>query len=133
MELFSPVQQADYVGYAGGGVGPKGLDEAMLAGYEIVDDPRGAKNVTPTVDDDGEVCLHTDVEPYEDEPTRGACAECGEELDFPGERESEDEGEAEEPAGEDDWTHAAKRGPAFQEQFGTDVVSAAVEKFLSRS
>ena len=100
MELFSPVQQADYVGYAGGGVGPKGLDEALLAGYEIVDDPRGAKNVTPTVDDDGEVCLHTDVEPYEDEPTRGACAECGEELDFPGERESEDEGEAEEPAGE---------------------------------
>ncbi|MFZ1124195.1 MAG: hypothetical protein WAN59_03520 [Candidatus Baltobacteraceae bacterium] len=100
LELFTPVQQADYVGYAGSGVGPKGLDEALLAGYEIVDDPRGAKNVTPTVDDDGEVCLHTDVEAFEDEPTRGACTECAEEFEFPAEQPRGEGAEVEEAAHE---------------------------------
>ncbi len=38
LELFAPVQQADYVGWNGGGVGPKGQDDGLLAGYEIVDD-----------------------------------------------------------------------------------------------
>jgi len=42
-------------------------------GYEIVDDPLGAQNAAPTADEDGDVCLHTEIEPYEDEPTRGAC------------------------------------------------------------
>jgi hypothetical protein len=83
LELFAPIQQADYVGWNGGGVGPKGQDEELLAGYEIVDDPLGAQNAAPTVDDDGEVCLHTDVEPYEDEPTHGACLDCGEEFALP--------------------------------------------------
>jgi hypothetical protein len=92
LELFAPVEQSDYVGWNGGALGPKGHDESLLAGYEIVDDPRGARNVTPAVDDDGDVCLHTEVEPYEDEPTRGACVECGEEFEFPG--------NAEKPAGE---------------------------------
>jgi hypothetical protein len=78
--LFAPIQQADYVGWNGGGVGPKGQDDALLADYEVVDDPLGAQNAAPTVDDDGAVCLHTDVEGYEDEPTRGACLECGEEF-----------------------------------------------------
>lgn len=80
LELFAPVQQADYVGWNGSGVGPKGQDDTLLAGYEIVDDPLGAQNAAPTVDDDGAVCLHTDVEAYEDEPTRGACVDCGEEF-----------------------------------------------------
>jgi len=46
----------------------------LLAGYEIIDDPLGAQNAAPTADDDGAVCLHTDVEAYEDEPTRGAAS-----------------------------------------------------------
>jgi hypothetical protein len=75
--LFAPVQQADYVGWNGGAIGPKGHDDSVLAGYEIVDDPLGAENATPTID---EVCLHAEIEPYEDEPSRGACADCGEEF-----------------------------------------------------
>ncbi len=83
LELFAPVEERDYVG-AGGTIGRKGLDESILAGYNIVDDPLGPKNVTPTpIDEDAdEVCLHDDVEPYEDDPSRGACAECGEEFDL---------------------------------------------------
>jgi hypothetical protein len=84
LELFAPVQQADYVGWNGSGVGPKGQDEALLAGYEIVDDPLGAQNAAPTADEDGEVCLHTEIEPYEDEPTQGACVDCGEEFGLRG-------------------------------------------------
>ncbi len=84
LELFAPVQQADYVGWNGSGVGPKGQDEALLAGYEIVDDPLGPHNAMPTTDEDGEVCLHTEIEPYEDEPTRGACVDCGEEFGLRG-------------------------------------------------
>jgi hypothetical protein len=82
LELFAPIQQADYVGWNGGGIGPKGQDESVLAGYEIIDDPLGPKNVTPTADEDGGVCLHTEVEPFEDEPSRGACVECGEEFEL---------------------------------------------------
>ncbi len=78
------MQQADYVGWNGSGVGPKGQDDTLLAGYEIVDDPLGAQNAAPTIDEDGEVCLHTEIEPYEDEPTRGACVECGEEYGLRG-------------------------------------------------
>jgi len=84
LELFAPIQQADYVGSNGGGVGPKGQDDTLLAGYEIVDDPLGAQNIAPTVDDDGAVCLHTEIEPYDDEPTHGACVDCGEEFGLRG-------------------------------------------------
>jgi len=85
LELFAPIQQADYVGWNGsGGVGPKGQDDALLAGYEIVDDPLGAQNAAPTIDEDGEVCLHTEIQPYDDEPTRGACVDCGEEFGLRG-------------------------------------------------
>ena len=55
LELFAPVQQADYVGWNGSGVGAKGQDDALLVGYEIVDDPLGAQNAAPTADEDGEV------------------------------------------------------------------------------
>lgn len=85
LELFAPVQQADYLGWNGSGIGAKGQDEALLAGYEIVDDPLGPKNAVPTAnDEDGEVCLHTEIEPYEDEPTQGACVACGAEFDLHG-------------------------------------------------
>jgi len=81
LELFAPVEEREYVGF-GGTIGRKGLDESILGGYAIVDDPQGPKNVTPTVIDEEEsqVCLHENVEPIEDEPTRGVCAECGEEF-----------------------------------------------------
>jgi len=84
LELFAPVQQADYVGWNGSGVGPKGQDDALLAAYEVVDDPLGAQNAAPTADEDGEVCLHTEIEPYEDEPTHGARVDCGEEFGLRG-------------------------------------------------
>ena len=87
LELFSPVQQSDYVGWNGGALGPKGRDESLLAGYEIIGDPRGPKNVTPTADEDSDVCLHTEVEPYDDDPSHGACAECGEEFELSGDAE----------------------------------------------
>uniref|UniRef100_E6PH26 Uncharacterized protein n=1 Tax=mine drainage metagenome TaxID=410659 RepID=E6PH26_9ZZZZ len=80
LELFAPVEEREYVGF-GGTIGRKGLDESILGGYAIVDDPQGPKDVTPTLDEEeSQVCLHEDVEPMEDEPTRGACAECGEEF-----------------------------------------------------
>ena len=41
LELFAPIQQADYVGWNDSGVGPKGQDDSVLAGYEIVDDRLG--------------------------------------------------------------------------------------------
>jgi len=91
LELFAPVQQADYVGWNGGGVGPKGQDDALLAGYEVVDDPLGAQKAAPTADEDGEVCLHTEIEPYEDEPTYGACVDCGEEFGLRGASASADD------------------------------------------
>ncbi|MHB8147500.1 MAG: hypothetical protein ACYDGM_09630 [Vulcanimicrobiaceae bacterium] len=81
LELFAPVEEREYVGF-GGTIGRKGLDESILGGYAIVDDPQGPKNVTPTVldEEESQVCLHENVEPIEDEPTRGVCAECGEEF-----------------------------------------------------
>jgi hypothetical protein len=81
LDLFAPVQERDYLG-VGAIVGRKGLDESVLDGYTVVDDPIGPKNVTPTAIDDAQVCLHDEVEPYEDDPTHGACAECGQEFDL---------------------------------------------------
>lgn len=91
LELFAPVSERDYVG-AGGTIGRRGLDESILTGYNVVDDPLGPKNVTPTpVDEDNdEVCLHDDVEPYEDDPSRGACTECGEEFGLAAAPKAED-------------------------------------------
>ena len=81
LELFAPIEEREYVGM-GGAIGRKGLDESVLGGYTIVDDPLGPKNVTPTVLDETEedVCLHEVVEPMQDEPSRGVCAECGAEF-----------------------------------------------------
>lgn len=91
LELFAPIAERDYVG-AGGTIGRKGLDESILTAYNVVDDPLGPKNVTPTpVDqDEDEICLHEDVDPYEDDPSHGACAECGEEFDLAAAPNAED-------------------------------------------
>ena len=77
---FAPVSQADYVGWNGGAIGAKGHDDSILSDYEIVDDAHGATNAVPTIDEDGEVCLHAEIEPFEDESSRGACTDCGEEF-----------------------------------------------------
>ncbi len=69
----------------------------MLAGYDIVDDPLGAQNATPTTDEDGEVCWYTEIEPYDDEPTRGACVDCGEEFGLRGSPEDAGDSAEEEP------------------------------------
>jgi len=69
----------------------------LLGGYEIVDDPLGATNAVPTTDDDGDVCLHTEIEPYEDEPTRGVCVKCGEEFVLRGSPADAADGVEEEP------------------------------------
>lgn len=83
LELFAPINEQDYLGYAGR-VGTKGYDESVLAGYRVVDDPSGAVNAAPSreEDDDSSVCLHENIEPFEDEPTRGTCNECGAEFDL---------------------------------------------------
>jgi hypothetical protein len=83
LELFAPINEQDYLGYAGR-VGPKGYDETVLARYRIVDDPSGAVDAAPSRDDDTDdsVCLHENIEAFEDEPTRGTCNDCGAEFDL---------------------------------------------------
>jgi hypothetical protein len=90
LELFAPIEERDFLG-TGGTIGRKGLDESVLAGYAIVEDPLGPKHVAPTtIDDEDGVCLHEEIEPFEDEPTRGTCTECGEEFELnPGAAASE--------------------------------------------
>jgi hypothetical protein len=79
-ELFARIDEHDYIGWQGKGVGPKGHDPALLEGYTIVDDPTGPANAEPTVDEDGDVCLHERITPFEDEPSVGTCESCGEEF-----------------------------------------------------
>lgn len=88
LKLFAPISQA---GWNGGAIGPKGHDDSILSGYEIVDDARGAANAVPTIDEDGENCLHAEIEPYEDEATRDACIECGEKFRLRGSTAKADE------------------------------------------
>ncbi len=75
-------------GWNGNGVGPKGHDSTLLEGYTIVDDPAAPASAEPTVDEDGDVCLHERIEPFEDEPGVGACQQCGEEFPLRGASES---------------------------------------------
>ena len=58
LQLFEPVRESDYIGYNGNTVGPRGLDEAALAEYEIVDDVRATANAEAEEIEDG---------PYEDD------------------------------------------------------------------
>jgi hypothetical protein len=84
LELFTPIDEREYVGY-NGSLGRKGYDESVLAQYHIVDDPkRTAPAQDADADPDEPVCLHETVEPYEDEPARGACADCGADFDLTG-------------------------------------------------
>jgi hypothetical protein len=84
LELFTPIDERDYIGY-NGSLGRKGYDDSVLAQYHIVDDPkRTATAQDADADPDEPVCLHETVEPYEDEPKRGACADCGADFDLTG-------------------------------------------------
>jgi hypothetical protein len=83
LELFAPIDEHDYLGYGhNGSLGRKGYDESVLAQYRIVDDPKPVAPTHDRDDDPDEVCLHEAVEPDEDEPTRGTCADCGAEFDL---------------------------------------------------
>jgi hypothetical protein len=84
LELFTPIDEREYIGYKGS-LGRKGYDESVLAQYHIVDDPQRTATAQDTdADPDEPVCLHETVEPYEDKPTRGACADCGADFDLTG-------------------------------------------------
>lgn len=84
LELFTPIDEREYVGY-NGSLGRKGYDESVLAQYQIIDDPkRAATTQDADADPDEPVCVHETVEPYEDEPMRGACADCGTDFDLTG-------------------------------------------------
>jgi hypothetical protein len=72
--LFEPIREHDYVGY-NGGIGSLGMDESVLDGYAIVDDAPA-----PTRDDDGEVCLHEDMQESDDQPGQRYCGDCGAEF-----------------------------------------------------
>ena len=79
-ELFGRVDEHDYIRWHGKGVGTKGHDPALLEGFTIVEDPTGPTSAEPTIDEDGDVCLHERITPFEDEPSIGTCESCGEEF-----------------------------------------------------
>jgi hypothetical protein len=55
----------------------------VLAQYHIVDDPKRASPAHEADEDPDEpMSLHETVEPYEDEPTRGTCADSGADFDL---------------------------------------------------
>jgi hypothetical protein len=78
LELFAPVEKREYIGWSGDEVGPKGEDHSVLAGYVVVDG--AAYEINAEEDDADGPCLHKVVEPYEDEPSRGVCANCDQEI-----------------------------------------------------
>src|ERR1035441_4699307 len=71
--LFEPIREQDYIGY-NGGIGARGMDESVLAGYAIVDDAPAQ-----TRDEHGEVCLHQDIQDSDDRPVPRYCG-----PEFPG-------------------------------------------------
>jgi hypothetical protein len=83
LRLFEPVRESDYIGYNGNTVGPRGLDEAALAEYEIVEDIRVTANAEaeeiedgPYEDDDEGPCLHQNLVALDE--NEKVCAECDE-------------------------------------------------------
>jgi hypothetical protein len=81
LELFTPVDKHDYLGFAGS-LGSKGYDDSVLAQYQIVDEPKPIAPTHERDDDPDAVCLHESVDPDENDPTRGTCADCGAEFDL---------------------------------------------------
>lgn len=79
LELFAPVEKAEYLGWGGKDVGPKGHDESVLAGYIVVDEKRRAIAAASDEDDD-ELCRHEHIEPCEEDPSRGVCVNCDQEI-----------------------------------------------------
>jgi hypothetical protein len=74
VELFAPVEKVDYVGWDGKEVGAKGDDESVLDGYVVIED--GAEDEELV----GDTCVHHRVEPLEENPRRGICTICDEEV-----------------------------------------------------
>jgi hypothetical protein len=88
LELFAHIDEQEYLGYGHGNgtLGRKGYDPSVLERYRVIDDPESAKASASasTIDEDGVVCLHQHSDVFEEDATRGACAECGEEFEIPG-------------------------------------------------
>jgi hypothetical protein len=82
-ELFATIEERDYLGY-NGSLGTKGYDPSVLERYRIVEDPKVVMPVVPAAADDDGVCLHEEIEPFEDDPTHGACKECLAEFEMCG-------------------------------------------------
>jgi len=83
LQLFEPVRESDYIGYAGSAVGPRGLDENALSEYDIVDDVRVNANAEaeeiedgPYEDDDEGPCLHQNLVALDE--NEKVCADCDE-------------------------------------------------------
>jgi hypothetical protein len=87
LELFAQIDEQEYLGYGHGNgtLGRKGYDPSVLANYNVVDDPKPARPNAPasTVDEDEVVCLHQEIERFDDDVKKGACSECGEEFEMP--------------------------------------------------
>jgi hypothetical protein len=78
LELFAPVNKAEYVGWDGKEAGDKGHDESVLEGYVVVDDEDGSAEEEP--DEEGDACVHHRIEPLAENPNRGICVDCDEEF-----------------------------------------------------
>jgi hypothetical protein len=88
LELFANIDEQEYLGYGHGNgtLGRKGYDPSVLERYHVIDDPKSPKASASAsaIDEDGVVCLHENIDVFEEDPTRSACVECGEEFEIPG-------------------------------------------------
>jgi len=85
LELFAPIEEHDFIGYGrdSGALGRKGYDPSVLEGYNVIDEPKPTSPPSSARDDGEDVCLHQSIEPHEEDPRQGACADCGEEFELP--------------------------------------------------
>jgi len=85
LELFAPIEEHDFIGYGrdSGALGRKGYDPSILERYNVIDEPKPTTPPRPASDDGEDVCLHQSIEPYEEDPRQGVCADCGEDFELP--------------------------------------------------
>jgi hypothetical protein len=83
LELFATIEEREYLGY-NGSLGTKGYDPSVLERYRIVEDPKIVTPVVPAESDGETVCLHEEIEAFEDDPTHGACNACLAEFEMRG-------------------------------------------------
>jgi hypothetical protein len=82
--------------------------------------------VTPTADEDGEVCLHTEITAYDGDPTHGACVDRGEEFGLRDAASDEGDAACEAPADELRMSAVVhQRGPAKGQAITLDFLERA--------